>query len=548
MKKATLLFATLIITSFPLFSKTERYLNPIINEDYSDPDVVEAPDGSGYYMTASSFVCTPALPILYSDDLVNWEIINYALDAIEPREFFDGTPKQGKGVWAPSLRYHDGLYYIVWGDPDFGVFKISATDPKAKWSKPELIIPGKGVIDACPLWDDDGRAYIVNAWAASRAKFNSVLTLREMTPDLSQVIGRPVMVYDGNSDGNHTVEGPKLYKRDGMYYIMSPAGGVEQGWQIAMRSDNIFGPYECRTVMAQGDSNINGPHQGAWINAHDGSSWFINFQDKGWLGRVIHLNPLKWVDGWPVIGIDEDNDGCGTPVSSYDMPVAGTVQEIQTNYSDVFNTSTLPARWQWAGNYEQTFGFPSTQGFVRIYGWDKPSTENLWLVPNLLLQKCPGDEFTATAHLRFTSKNSTTDAYAGLVLFGWNYGAIAIREIDGKLALVMSECIDAEQANVESVTKICDIDNLDNYQAGSIPNQTAELWLRAVVGKNHQCAFSWSYDGKNFKKAPVPPFTARQGKWVGARIGVFATNGVKGDKCWLDLIDFEIKNIKTYRP
>ncbi|MCF0184868.1 MAG: glycosyl hydrolase 43 family protein [Bacteroidaceae bacterium] len=545
--KLIILFFTFMAFSIKAYSNGNVYFNPIINEDYSDPDVIAAADGSGYYMTASSFASTPALPILFSEDLVNWEIVNYALDYLEPREFYDGEPKHGKGVWAPSLRYHNGFYYIVWGDPDYGVFKITAANPKGKWSKPELIIPGKGLIDACPLWDDDGRAYIVNAWAGSRAKFNSVLTIREMTPNLAEANGQPVIVYDGNSEGNHTVEGPKLYKRNGIYYILAPAGGVEQGWQLAMRSDRIFGPYQCRTVMAQGNSEINGPHQGGWIEAPDGSFWFINFQDKAWLGRVIHLNPLKWVDGWPVIGVDDDNDGCGFPVRFFSIPNAKTKQLYANQYTDTFDGYKLPLRWQWSGNYDQTFGFPSTQGFARIYGWNKPTKNNLWTVPNLLLQKCPGDEFTATAHLRFTVKNNTEYAYAGLVLFGQNYGAIAIREIDGNLSLVAIECRDAEQCAQEIVTKISDMDNLETYQAGSIPNQTVEMWLRVDVGKKHQCSFSWSFDGINFNIADVSRFTARQGKWVGARIGVFATNGENGDKCWLDLLDFNVNDIKTYQ-
>ena len=224
------------------------YQNPVINADYSDPDVcVGAPlpgaagDGEDYYMTASSFQCTPGLPILHSRDLVNWDIIGYALHNLYEGDetllkHFSGAPQHGNGVWAPSIRYHDGWYYIYWGDPDFGVFMVKTQNPAGEWTKPLCVIKGQGYIDTTPLWDDDGRCYLVNAWANSRAKYASVLTVREMSADGTRPVGQPVIVFDGNGTANRTCEGPKFYKRDGWYWIMCPAGGVPTGFQLAMRS------------------------------------------------------------------------------------------------------------------------------------------------------------------------------------------------------------------------------------------------------------------------------------------------------------------------
>ena len=185
------------------------YTNPVINADYSDPDVCVGASGEDFYMTASSFQCTPGLPILHSKDLVNWEIVNYAIGNLyevrgyggtevrgceEIRGYFDGAPQHGKGVWAPSIRYHDGWYYIYWGDPDFGVMMVKTQTPEGEWTKPVCIIPGQGYIDTCPLWDDDGHCYLVNGWANSRSKFASVLTVREMSADGLRPIGQPVIV------------------------------------------------------------------------------------------------------------------------------------------------------------------------------------------------------------------------------------------------------------------------------------------------------------------------------------------------------------------
>lgn len=246
------------------------YTNPVIYADYSDPDVVAV--GDDYYLTASSFNCIPGLPILHSKDLVNWEIIGYALQEQEPKEDFD-QPQHGKGVWAPSIRYHNGEFYIYWGDPDHGIFMVKTKDPRGEWEKPVCVLAGKGMIDTCPLWDEDGRCYLVNGWAGSRSGFNSVLSVRELSADGTKAIGKPRIVFDGGQE-NHTTEGPKFYKRDGYYWIMCPAGGVQHGWQLAMRSKNVYGPYESKIVMAQGKTQVNGPHQGGWVHTAQGEDWF----------------------------------------------------------------------------------------------------------------------------------------------------------------------------------------------------------------------------------------------------------------------------------
>ena len=211
------------------------YKNPILYADYSDPDVIRV--GDDYYMTASSFNCVPGLPILHSNDLVNWKLINYALtdlnlEGIEPSNFFDKV-QHGKGVWAPCLRYHNGEYIIYWGDPDFGIYVVKTKDIAGKWNEPILVLPGKGRIDPSPLFDDDGKVYLIHAWAGSRAQFNSVMTVCEMNADGTKVTGEEILVFDGNDGINHTVEGGKFYKKDGYYYLLAPAGGVAMGWQIA---------------------------------------------------------------------------------------------------------------------------------------------------------------------------------------------------------------------------------------------------------------------------------------------------------------------------
>ncbi len=293
----------------------DRYRNPVIHADYSDPDVVRV--GADYYMTASSFSHFPGLPILHSKDLVNWKIIGHAALTYPDTSF--RLPQHGNAIWAPSIRHHNGTYYIYYGDPDRGVFMTKATNPAGPWSPLKLIKKVTGWIDCCPLWDEDGKAYLVHAYANSRVGLKSVLLVNEMNPNGEEILGTSTLVFNGQQNHN-TIEGPKFYKRNGYYYIFAPAGGVATGWQTILRSKNIFGPYEEKIVLEQGSTQINGPHQGGWVSGTDGREWFIHFQDKGAYGRIIHLQPLRWVNDWPEMGQDYDGNGVGEPVTEFAKP------------------------------------------------------------------------------------------------------------------------------------------------------------------------------------------------------------------------------------
>lgn len=223
------------------------YKNPILFADYSDPDAIRV--GSEYYLIASSFASTPALPILESRDLVNWKLSGHALPNLPDPRYRE--VQHGAGIWAPSLREHAGTFYLFAPTPDEGIYVLRATHPRGPWSEPVLLLAGKGLIDPCPFWDDDGKAYLVHAYARSRAGIKDRLRLRPMTPDAKQVLGEGEIVYF-DPERQPTLEGPKLYKRNGYYYILAPAGGVEKGWQLALRSRTIFGPYQARVVLEQG--------------------------------------------------------------------------------------------------------------------------------------------------------------------------------------------------------------------------------------------------------------------------------------------------------
>jgi beta-xylosidase len=513
------------------------YRNPVLHADYSDPDVCAV--GEDYFLTASSFNCTPGLPILHSKDLVNWKIVNYALKKVEPVEYYNEA-RHGKGVWAPSIRFHEGVFYIYWGDPDFGIFMVKTRDPYGEWDAPVLVKAGKGMIDPCPLWDDDGRVYLAHAWAGSRAKFNSVLTVCELNKEGTKVISDPVLVFDGNDGVNHTIEGAKFYKRNGFYYLFAPAGGVVSGWQLVMRSKDVYGPYEARIVMAQGKTDINGPHQGGWVDTPAGESWFLHFQDKGAYGRVLHLNPMKWVNDWPVIGVDKDGDGCGDPVSRYRKPKTGKTYPIETPVeSDEFDTRKLGLQWEWHANYQDVFGFTTNMGYVRIYGHElSPHFKNFWEVPNLLMQKFPAEEFTATAKLKVSAKDD--GQLSGLIIMGWDYSWIGVEKQGEKFLLKQAVCKDAEQGNLEQVSTLAVLEPSRKFEAGLFPNYEREIYIRVHVDKGAYCRFSYSLDGKKFTEAGTL-FKARQGKWIGAKVGMFSVTPHGKERGWVDVDWFRVE-------
>ena len=494
------------------------YTNPVINADYSDPDICVGPSGKDYYMTASSFNCIPGLPILHSTDLVNWRIIGYALSELRPLEVFN-KPAHGMGVWAPCIRYHNGEFYIYWGDPDYGVFMVKTKDPAGRWDDPVLVIEGKGMIDTSPLWDEDGRCYLVNGWAGSRSNVKSILSVRELSADGSKAIGQPVIVFDGNNT-HHTAEGPKFYKRNGWYWIMCPAGGVATGWQLAMRSKSPYGPYECKKVMAQGKSSVNGPHQGGWVHTTYGEDWFLHFQDKGAYGRVVHLQPVTWKDNWPVMGKVPTKGYCGEPYLTYRKPKSEQSVLVNPVESDEFNEPRLGLQWQWHANYNQLYGQPTSYGFFRLYN-NKLSENfvNLWEAPNLLLQKTPADEFVVTTKVRVAAKQEGN--YGGLIMMGRDYSALVIKRVGEAFQLQQLTCIGADKNKKETVEVLADLQPTEKDKINYDPAIYEELYLQLTVHQGGKMTFAYSKNGKKFT-AVGKEFTMKEGKWIGAKFGFVA--------------------------
>lgn len=504
------------------------YRNPILYTDYADPDVIRV--GEDFYMVASSFCNMPGLPVLHSKDLVNWTVISYVVKNLPFPEY--DTPAHGKGIWAPSIRYHDEMFWVFFPTPDEGIFMSKTKDPAGEWSEPVHVKKAKGWIDPCPFWDDDGNAYLVSAFAKSRIGFKSILNIARMKPDGTALLDDGQFVFDGNAH-HPTIEGPKLYKRNGYYYIMAPAGGVKTGWQTILRSKNIFGPYEDKIVLHQGDKTVNGPHQGGWVELESGESWFVHFQDADAYGRITHLQPVEWVDDWPMMGVDTNGDGIGEPVYTYRKPNVGKTYPItEPVTSDEFDAGRLGLQWQWNANYKDSwYSLTEKAGSMRLYAVNA-GVENetkLCDVSNLLMQKFPAPDFNATMKLDFHGEQRGDTA--GLVVLGKDYAALELSKTEN--GYVLKQILGYNEEGNKKEWEVC-----------SLAADTTALHLRVTVGEGAQCRFSYSTDGEEYILFG-DSFVTSPGIWVGAKVGMFCVNkSVKDSTGYADMDWFRIERLK----
>lgn len=526
-----------------------NYRNPILYADYSDPDAIRV--GEDYFMVSSSFSNSPALPILHSKDLVNWKVVNYCLKHIP--EFRYNNPLHGCGVWAPSIRYHEGTYYVCFPMPDEGIYMTTTKDPFGEWSEPVNIRPGAGWIDPCPFWDDDGNAYLVAGVAKSRIGYKSVLHIVRMRPDGMGIFGDEVKIFDGNENDQITIEGPKMYKHNGYYYIFAPAGGVKTGWQTILRSKNPFGPYEYKVVLRQGDSPVNGPHQGAWVDTITGEDWFLHFQDVYAAGRITHLQPMHWENDWPIIGVNKEGNDYGEPVMQYVKPNIGKTAEefkdtdkypvCEPDTTDEFDTDKMMLQWQWNSNYDDSWYVTKTDAYgkktpdgsyIRLNALASTPLRPVSDYRNLLLQKWPAPEFECVTKMCVNGLENGD--YAGIVSLGVEYGAVgivknfveyAIRTVRGTQSFDCEAAYSKEDFKDYPIAKDTFADKEKTVYLRYTVKRTGTKDTKemALAVKNvpvEEVTLEISFDGKAYEKQVS--FTAKAGRWVGVKNGMFVNH------------------------
>ena len=455
------------------------YRNPVLNADFSDPDVIRV--GNHYYMVASDFHFM-GMQVLESDDMVNWQYISQIYRRID-EPGWDSNQHYAGGSWAPAIRYHDGLFYVYFCTPDEGLYMSTAKDPHGPWAPLHLVKRVEKWEDPCPFWDDDGQAYL----GRSRHGAGPIIVHR-MSPDGKQLLDEGVTVYEGP-----VAEGTKLMKRNGWYYLIIPEGGVGRGWQTVLRSKNIYGPYERKIVLEQGSTMINGPHQGALVDTPDGSWWFYHFQETPVLGRVVHLQPVRWENGWPLMGVDYDRNGIGEPVAAWQKPIASE-SSFLPQAGDDFSGPTLGLQWQWNHNpVDSHWSLTERKGWLTLTAMPADSLKSC---RNMLTQKVVGNQSESTTML-----TASGDCFAGLFCSGKTFRGIGL----------CKEGVFVEAHGKRQIVK-----------AGKFP----QLWLRITNDcQQNRHQFSYSTDGINYTATEA--FPMKGGYWKGIRVGLFCY-GKKG--------------------
>ena len=449
------------------------YRNPVLNADFSDPDVIRV--GAKYYMVASDFHFL-GMQVLESDDMVNWRYISQIYRRFDEPGWDENAHYAG-GSWAPAIRYHNGLYYVYFCTPDEGLYMTTAKDPHGPWAPLHLV---KRVVkweDPCPFWDEDGQAYL----GRSRHGAGPII-VHKMSADGKTLLDEGKTVYEGP-----IAEGTKFLKRNGWYYLIIPEGGVGTGWQTVLRSRNIYGPYQRKVVLEQGSTKINGPHQGALVDAPDGSWWFYHFQETPVLGRVVHLQPARWQDDWPLMGVDYDGNGVGEPVSTWKKPIPSTSAPLLQTDDDF--SGTLGLQWQWNHNpVDSHWSLTDRKGWLTLKA--QPA-DSLKACRNMLTQKVVGWLSEST-----TLVESSGDNYAGLFCSGKLFRAVGLCK-DG---------IYVEASGQRQLVK---------------KGRFAKVWLRVTNdSQQNRHQFAYSLDGEHFVSAGET-FPMRGGYWKGIRTGLF---------------------------
>ena len=471
------------------------YKNPVLNADYSDPDVIRV--GEKYYMVASDFHFI-GMQVLESSDMVNWQIVSQIYSRFD-LPGWDENRHYGGGSWAPSIRWHQGRFYVYFCTPDEGLFMTTAEDARGPWEPLHCVKSVAKWEDPCPLFDD-GQAYL----GRSRHRAGPIIVHR-MSADGRTLLDDGVTVYTGP-----VAEGTKWLKRGGYYYLIIPEGGVGTGWQTVLRSKNVYGPYEKRVVLEQGSTGVNGPHQGALVDTPDGEWWFYHFQSTPALGRVVHLQPARWKDDWPLIGVDIDGNGVGEPVSVWTKPhVNARTKPMLPQTSDDFNSSQLGLQWQWCHNpADDHWSLTERRGWLTLRAQPSPDLKN---ARNMLTQKSMGYRGEATTVM--DCRGIATGTHAGLLCMGREYRGIG----------VCSEGIYLE---------------CDGQREVVSRKKPSKVWLRVsldVETNLHQ--FYYSLDGRHYTAAGAP-FAMHDGNWKGFRVGLYCY-GDQGKACF-DAFDYQI--------
>lgn len=462
------------------------YINPVLYADYSDPDVIRV--GDTYYMTCSEFHYM-GMPVLASNDLVNWKIIGQVYNRFDFPEY-DHNQRYAGGSWAPAIRYHNHKFWVYFCTPDEGLFMSNADNPAGPWSPLVLVKKIAKWEDPCPFWDEDGKAYLGHSVHGA-----GPIILHRLSEDGTRLLDEGVTVYTGP-----VAEGTKIHKLNGYYYISIPEGGVGEGWQTVLRATNIYGPYEKKIVLEKGSTGINGPHQGALVETTKGEWWFLHFQSDGAMGRVLHLQPVRWQDGWPRVGVDIDGNGIGEPVYVWKKPAMDSIFPIAApQTSDNFDSTALGLQWQWNHNpVNEAWSLTEKPGSLSL---NALQAESFVQARNTCTQKVMGTTGEVMAEMDLSK--IVEGQKAGICSMSKIYNLLGVYKKEGKMYIFTDRKGQVHEEKAIAAKRIF-----------------LKLTLDIKSGNNR---FSYSLDNKSYTMIDGA-FDTQWGYWKGTRIGLFSFN------------------------
>ncbi len=514
------------------------YRNPILNADYPDVDVEQF--GDTYYMISSKQHMVPGMVILESKDMVNWSIITHVWDNLSWHPKYNWNQMDGYsfGVWAGDLAYHDGLWYCYQIDPTIGLMVSTANDITGPWSKPHLMKRTSDISDTfcddpAVYWDEEGhQAYLgLNAGYVDKER-NTQIKLFKMSWDGCELLDDGKIIYTGKG-----AEALRIYKIKGQLYLFiskwfDDEKNSEQDNQITKRdrkqivlrpkTNNIYGPYDEKIVLQRGNGFDRSCSQGALMEAPDGSWWYthqlIQNCESPYQGRPQMLEPVEWIDGWPIIGEDINGDGIGEPVVEYRKPIEGyPIAHPQTD--DDFDNYVLAPQWEWNHNpRDKHWSLSKRKGYLRLSASIPVNTGGFKNACNTISQRIMGTG-KGKAIAKIDTCGMVAGQKAGFVRFGGVFNILGIvMDKNGEKHLYYESSI-------------------NGTELGPIIEKSI-VYIK-TINEGDKAKYSYSYDNKTFVRFG-PEFKLVFGQWTGDRLGFYSYNDIQEDG-YIDIDWFKYK-------
>jgi beta-xylosidase len=490
------------------------FLNPVLPGDFSDLDAIRV--GDDFYAISSTMQYSPGMVVLHSRNLIDWQIVSHVvsdLASLDPELGWDRMNRDGRGIWAGSIRYHAGRFWVYFGTPDGGIYMASASRPEGSWSPVKRVIAAAGWDDPCPFWDDDGKGYLVaTRFGADEDGQKYRIHLFSMTAGNDGVVedSDRILHQSRGSEAN------KLYKVGGVY--LHYFSEVRPEGRVAMmeRSRSLSGPWEIRQLNHVHGAVDKEPNQGGLIQLKDGRWWFLTHQGRGdWEGRAGVLLPVTWIDGWPVIG-RPGPDGIGEMVWGGDRPISAK-SKSELFASDSLRERFLLPEWEWRYQPRPDAWRFTGRGLRMQALLPLAGKSGFAGVRNVLTQRS-----ARSAKAEVTVKMDLGDLAdgeeAGLAHFARENCRLAVVQTGG-------------------VRKVVRIDQ-GKETAGPVVT-TLGIWLRSTWSEEGMARFSYSLDGSAFTEIGSS-CRLSWGSYRGDRIGLYTVNDTI-ERGYVDFSDFRYR-------